>query len=236
MKIVLLRHGKTIGNEKKRYIGRTDEPLSDKGKLELSDTQKKLLGILRTKLNVDSLPQKGKQSGKNATIYMVCSPMLRCRETEKRVFSGLISQETQKDFIQDDAKSLNIFWNIEEDLRECDFGIFENKNYLELSMEPRYQQWIDSNGTTDFPEGESLEAFKKRSVAAFRKHIKNAEDKNADLTVFTIHGGSIMAIMEALDSQKLGYYQYSVKNGEFVFCELREDGCIYTFSVPVQSY
>ena len=31
MRIVLLRHGQTPGNVLKRYIGRTDEPLSEAG-------------------------------------------------------------------------------------------------------------------------------------------------------------------------------------------------------------
>lgn len=38
-----------------------------------------------------------------------------------------------------------------EELSECDFGEFENKNYLELSDNPRYQEWVDSNGTLPFP-------------------------------------------------------------------------------------
>jgi alpha-ribazole phosphatase len=32
MKILLLRHGETRGNSEKRYIGRTDEPLSEEGR------------------------------------------------------------------------------------------------------------------------------------------------------------------------------------------------------------
>lgn len=35
MKIIFIRHGKTVGNLEKRYIGRIDEPLCSKGKGEL---------------------------------------------------------------------------------------------------------------------------------------------------------------------------------------------------------
>ena len=35
MKVLLLRHGKTKGNEEHRYIGRTEEGLSELGKKEL---------------------------------------------------------------------------------------------------------------------------------------------------------------------------------------------------------
>lgn len=48
------------------------------------------------------------------------------------------------------------------DLRECDFGAFENKNYKELSGNAAYQAWIDSGGTLPFPGGESREAFQER--------------------------------------------------------------------------
>lgn len=36
MKIILIRHGRTEGNYKKRYIGKTDEPLADTKSLDLS--------------------------------------------------------------------------------------------------------------------------------------------------------------------------------------------------------
>ena len=35
MKIALIRHGKTEGNYKKRYVGKTDEPLADTKSLDL---------------------------------------------------------------------------------------------------------------------------------------------------------------------------------------------------------
>lgn len=35
MKLLLIRHGMTKGNEKKRYIGITDEELSEQGKAQV---------------------------------------------------------------------------------------------------------------------------------------------------------------------------------------------------------
>lgn len=37
MKIIFIRHGQTKGNEEKRYIGRTDESLSQKGIEEIKN-------------------------------------------------------------------------------------------------------------------------------------------------------------------------------------------------------
>ncbi|MCD7745553.1 MAG: cobalt-precorrin-5B (C(1))-methyltransferase CbiD [Lachnospiraceae bacterium] len=53
------------------------------------------------------------------------------------------------------------------DLRECEFGEFEYKNYEELNGDPRYQSWIDSGGMLAFPGGESRETFSARCCGAF---------------------------------------------------------------------
>ena len=45
-------------------------------------------------------------------------------------------------------------------LKECDFGLFENKSYEELSDCPEYQAWIDSNGTLPFPKESRRKALK----------------------------------------------------------------------------
>ena len=84
---------------------------------------------------------------------VIASPMKRCIETAQLLFP-----DTQ---IQ-----------IEESLRECDFGEFENKNYQELSQSKAYQAWIDSNGTLPFPNGESQESFRKRSTTGFKRCIE----------------------------------------------------------------
>ena len=51
---------------------------------------------------------------------------------------------------------------------EIDFGLFEGKNHRELSGNMAYQEWIDSNGTLPFPEGESREEFIDRSIAGLK--------------------------------------------------------------------
>lgn len=59
------------------------------------------------------------------------STMKRCVQTAKIIYP-------EKDILK------------EELLKECDFGIFEGKNYMELSDEPLYQQWIDSEEAIHF--------------------------------------------------------------------------------------
>ena len=119
------------------------------------------------------------------------SPMRRCLETASLLCPDL-SPETVPDF------------------RECDFGLFENKNYAELNGRKDYQAWIDSGGNLPFPQGESRRQFTDRTLAAFRSIIHHGKDKDVALIA---HGGTIMAIMEAFAFPRRDYYDYQVKNG-----------------------
>ncbi len=107
-----------------------------------------------------------------------------------------------------------------EALKECDFGEFENKNYLELSGNENYQKWIDSNGSLGFPEGETPEGFKNRCQNAYENIISNIQDKDA---AFIVHGGTIMAILEKFGEPKKSFYDWQLKNGEGYLCELKKD-------------
>lgn len=64
IEIFLIRHGRTAGNEARRYIGRTDEPLSESGALAIA--QRKYPGADR----------------------VFCSPMLRARQTAELIYPG----------------------------------------------------------------------------------------------------------------------------------------------------
>lgn len=66
VEIVLIRHGKTEGNKEKRYIGRTDQPLSEEG----------IAGI---KENLGRYPSVEK-------VY--ASPMKRTRQTAELIYPG----------------------------------------------------------------------------------------------------------------------------------------------------
>lgn len=140
----------------------------------------------------ESLCEDGRDSIKKLIsppcFNLFVSPMRRCTETASILYPD--KQPT-----------------ICNDFRECDFGDFEGKNYLELTGNPDYQTWIDSNGTLPFPNGESPEYFKKRCVQQFLDVIKNAHDPS----VFVVHGGTIMAICEAFHGGT--YYSYQLPNG-----------------------
>lgn len=106
------------------------------------------------------------------------------------------------------------------DLRECDFGAFENKNYKELSGNAAYQAWIDSGGTLPFPGGESREAFQERCRKGFTEVLEDIRGRGGQTCVaLVVHGGTIMSILSAYPSpEKSGggenFYRWQVKNGE----------------------
>ena len=147
----------------------------------------------------------GKQLPEVERLYV--SPMRRCVETAEILWPGFDRKKMQK----------------VTDLRECDFGDFENKNYKELSGNGDYQAWIDSNGTLPFPNGESMDAFKSRCLEAFARiveEVSGAEQEwiaSGKTGIFragiVVHGGTIMAILEQYGYPKAAYFDYQVKNG-----------------------
>ena len=129
--------------------------------------------------------------------YIFVSPMQRAIQTAEIVFP--------------DCK-----YTIEEGFRETDFGIFEGKSAHELAEDKDYKEWVDSGCTLPVPGGEDISGFKKRCVNAFVKAIESVPDGAG--ASFVLHGGVIMAIMEAFFADGGNFYDYHISNGEFLSC------------------
>lgn len=123
------------------------------------------------------------------------SPMKRCRQTAEMIYPGQP-------------------YTVVEEFAECDFGLFENKNYQELTGCVQYQEWIDSHGTLPFPEGESRERFIERSLGGFERVMEQCRESGIHVASLVIHGGTIMSIMERYAYPLVSYYDYQVGNGE----------------------
>ncbi len=122
---------------------------------------------------------------------VISSPMKRCMQTAEIIYPN-------KKII------------IQNDLKECDFGDFEGKNYLDLSGNPDYQRWIDSGGEMTFPNGENPSDFKKRCIAEFEKAVLEYTENTS--FAFVVHGGTIMSVFEKYAYPKGGYYDFQVEN------------------------
>lgn len=129
------------------------------------------------------------------------SPLRRCIETVELIYPD-------KEYICCD------------DLKECNFGEFENKNYMDLAENEDYKKWIDSGGKLKFPSGEEPESFKKRCQDAFLSIMEECIGKNGDIAL-AVHGGTIMAILEEFGTPKKDFYDWQLKNGEGYICELK---------------
>lgn len=169
MDIFLIRHAQTQGNLERRYIGRTDEPLSDAGVACFCNL---------------AYP---------AVSRVISSPMKRCLQTAQIIYP-----------MHDSV--------IEEEFRECDFGDFEGKNHTELKNNPAYRSWIAGCGTQAPPNGELMEAFKRRCCDAFSAAVKQAFSNRLPGIAFVLHGGTIMAILERFAVPSRSFYDWQVEN------------------------
>lgn len=125
---------------------------------------------------------------------LFASPLKRCVQTASILYPGQLIHTI-------------------DDLSECDFGEFENQNYMELADNPHYQEWIDSNGQLPFPGGESREEFKKRCLRGFERAVTYGIREDVPSIAIVAHGGTIMSIMEEYAQPSADYYHWQVSNG-----------------------
>ena len=224
--IYLIRHGKTAGNLEKRYVGRTDEPLCEEGIQEINERRNIFLRSFSMMNRHCERLDKG-IDGKTESVDQLLprsvyvSPMLRCRQTAQILFPDA-RQEVITEF------------------REMDFGQFEYKNYEELVGNRDYQAFIDSGGKIDFPDAESQQAFRNRVKKAFQKCLEEAGNALSELKsgepqeplAFVVHGGTIMAIMEAYARPHKDYFDWQVSAGGGFHCMIKyEKGGFYLSDV-----
>ena len=132
------------------------------------------------------------------------SPMQRTRQTAQILFPGERYVEVPE-------------------FRETDFGILEGRTARELADNEAYRQWVDSGCQGPVPGGESVEAFKNRCRKEFLERVREIPDQGT--AAFVVHGGTIMAILEAYARPVKNFYSYHIKNGE-VICAGFENGVI----------
>ena len=135
---------------------------------------------------------KGKKLTADAVFV---SPMLRTRQTAELLFPGVPH-------------------TVVDDLRETDFGVFEGRTAEELEENADYRSWVDSWCRGPIPGGEDMEEVKARCCRAFEASISSCKDGST--VAFVVHGGTIMALMEAFARPKQDFYTYHVANGQYI--------------------
>lgn len=122
---------------------------------------------------------------------------------------------------------------IVDDLREMDFGDFENRNFAQMEHDEAYRAWVEDGCTAPCPNGEGREEFSHRVCAAFSEIIMEAAARGEETVVFVVHGGTVMAVMERFARPKGEFYSYGVKNCRGYRCRISaaDGSCTLTEAV-----
>ena len=147
-------------------------------------------------------------------VYPVC-------ENVEFYTSGLLRTEQTLLLIYGEIEHEQI-----RDLREMEFGKYENRTFDDLLKDPEYVEWMsDETGESVIPGGESMNGFKARVISGFEEvldehfaRVRDAEDadKAPDCidSIVICHGGPIAAIMEhCFPEEKDNMYKWMPEPG-----------------------
>lgn len=168
--LILVRHGEVEGSRAGRLLGTTDVPLSEAGRRQAAAA--------------------GEALGALSAADIVCSPMLRARETA----GIMVAVRDGRDGGAGLAASAGLAGlEIDPDLREFDFGAWEGLTYAEVEKaDPAgAQAWSGFADDFAFPGGESLAAFSERVGRAAR----SLAGREGATVVCVAHGGVIRALI-----------------------------------------
>lgn len=103
------------------------------------------------------------------------SPMLRCRQTGAVLYP--------------DFEPVTV-----EELKEYDFGLFENKTAAELESNPNFIPWTSGRLSAP-PGGEDNSEFIKRICIGFNKIVLDMIEGGLTESAVIMHGGAIMMLL-----------------------------------------
>ena len=193
VKITWIRHGMTRANEEHRYLGKTDEPLSEKG--------------------IRFLQEKKKKSFFNAPEFLYASPMKRCVQTAEILFRRkpvLIPEWKEMDFGQFEGK------NYEELKDNPDYQKWIDSKWNTAISRWRAKRAVYQRSMEGFDWMMSDILIKSEKNTRIQNGTETQDLKNNCETeipvVAVVHGGTIMAVLSSLTGGE--YFDFQVKNGE----------------------
>ena len=98
------------------------------------------------------------------------------------------------------------------DLREMDFGAFENRSAAEMENDADYRAWVEGGCTAPCPDGEGMAGFAERVGRCFYKLVRNAAAEGRESVRIVAHGGTLMAVLSLFAEDKQPYYSYGADN------------------------
>ncbi len=191
MKLVLIRHGKTAGNEEGRYVGRTDEMLSENGAAEIV--------------------KKARDGVYPAAQIVLSSPMKRCVQT-----AGLIYPKSEvyieADFRETDFGEFEYKNYIE--MREWPvYQKWINSGGV-LSFPGGEDPDVFRRRCRD-----AFLKIARRLVRETGTKADTLSSNTEVTAAFVVHGGTIMSVLSGFEEPKAGYFDRRVENGGGYICE-----------------
>ena len=121
------------------------------------------------------------------------SPMLRCRQTGAVLYP--------------DFEPVTV-----EELKEYDFGSFENKTAAELESNPNFIPW--TSGRLSAPPGvEDNSEFIKRICVGFNKIVLDMIESGLTESAVIMHGGAIMMLLGVSAVPRSKPVEWTADNG-----------------------
>ena len=121
------------------------------------------------------------------------SPMLRCRQTGAVLYP--------------DFEPVMV-----EELKEYDFGSFENKTAAELESNPNFIPWTSGRLSAP-PGGEDNSEFIKRICVGFNKIVLDMIENGLTESAVIMHGGAIMMLLGVSAVPRSKPVEWTADNG-----------------------
>ena len=155
--VLLLRHGRTTANASGALAGRQPVELDDTGRAQAAAVGARLAGL--------------------PLAAVVCSPLIRCRQTLTLALPDVLPQ-------------------LEDGIVECDYGTWEGQPLTKLAKEPLWPVVQQHPSAAVFPGGEAMAAMATRAVAAIRPWDAKVTAEHGPEAVWLAcsHGDVIKAI------------------------------------------
>ncbi len=213
-KLILLRHGASLWNEKNIFTGWVDIPLSTKGIEESFQAGKKIAHIPIDVIFVSTLIRAQMTAMLAMSVHEGDRvPCIEHPEGKLGEWGQIHSEETRKSCIP-----VHVAWQLNERM----YGQLQGMNKDEMRHKygaDQVQIWRRSFDIAP-PEGESLEMTAARSIPYFQEMIVPLLKKGKNVLI-SAHGNSLRSIVMYLDK---------LSNDEVVKLEMATGApMIYTF-------
>lgn len=191
-KLILLRHGASLWNEKNIFTGWVDIPLSSKGIEESFQAGKKIADIPIDIIFTSSLIRAQMTAMLAMSVHAGEKvPCIIHAEGKLKEWAEIHSEETKKDCVP-----VHVAWQLNERM----YGELQGMNKDEMREKfgaDQVQIWRRSFDVPP-PEGESLEMTAARSIPYFQEKILPLLNKGKNVLI-SAHGNSLRSIVMYLD-------------------------------------